>query len=131
MNCLTGLITPTFGSAFIFGHSVSNIHRIQRHMGVCMQDDLLFSELTARETIAIFAAVRGIAINLIADTVNAKLKQFHMNSYSEKKVAEMSGGMKRRLSLSLATLGDPKVVSNKTARSNAVHRYRCSCSISL
>jgi len=42
VNCLTGLLAPTHGQAFIFGHSLSNVHRIQSEMGVCMQDDLLF-----------------------------------------------------------------------------------------
>jgi len=42
VNCLTGLLAPTHGQAFIFGHSLNNVHRIQSEMGVCMQDDLLF-----------------------------------------------------------------------------------------
>jgi ATP-binding cassette subfamily A (ABC1) protein 3 len=79
-------------------------------MGVCMQDDILFEDLTARETLYVFAAIRGIAYDQLASTVVQKLHQFHMDSYADKPVRALSGGMKRRLSLSLATLGDPKIV---------------------
>jgi ATP-binding cassette subfamily A (ABC1) protein 5 len=48
VNVLTGLNSPTFGSAWMFGQSIANVHKIQRDMGVCMQDDILF-EASPRE----------------------------------------------------------------------------------
>jgi ATP-binding cassette subfamily A (ABC1) protein 3 len=110
VNCLTGLLSPTFGNGWIFGHSLTNIHRLQQEMGVCMQDDLLFEELTTRETLRVFAAMRGILQQDVERTVNAKLREFHMDSYADKIVKALSGGMKRRLSLSLATLGNPRII---------------------
>lgn len=110
VNCLTGLLEPTFGNAFIFGQTISNVDRIQKEMGVAMQDDLLFDDLSARETLFVFGAIRGIAWSNLQRTVEEKLTQFHMHDYADKAVRNLSGGMKRRLSLSLATLGDPKIV---------------------
>ena len=110
VNCLTGLLTPTFGNAFIFGESIHNVTKIQQSMGVTMQDDILFDELTTRENLFVFGSIRGIPWSHLASTVNRKLEQFHMESYSEKPVRYQSGGMKRRLSLALATLGEPKMV---------------------
>jgi ABC-type multidrug transport system ATPase subunit len=49
VNCLTGLLDPTHGNAWVFGHSIRNISRLQSRMGVCMQDDILFQDLTTRE----------------------------------------------------------------------------------
>jgi ABC-type multidrug transport system ATPase subunit len=109
VNCLTGLLEPTFGNAWINGAPIANVHRIQKHMGVCMQDDILFEDLSVRETLRVFAAIRGIPLMDIPSTVISKLRQFHMDSYADQPVRTLSGGQKRRVSLFLATLGDPTI----------------------
>ena len=57
-----------------------------------------------------FASIRGISHRSLSKVVEGKLAQFHMQSYADKQVKNLSGGMKRRLSLSLATLGDPRII---------------------
>lgn len=57
-----------------------------------------------------FASIRGISHRSLSQVVEGKLAQFHMQSYADKQVKNLSGGMKRRLSLSLATLGDPRII---------------------
>jgi len=67
-------------------------------------------DLTTRETLRVFASIRGISHRSLSQVVEGKLAQFHMQSYADKQVKNLSGGMKRRLSLSLATLGDPRII---------------------
>jgi len=126
MNCLTGLLLPTAGHAFCFGVPLTSIQKLQSQMGVCMQDDLLFTDLTARETLRVFAAVRGIPLGQLERTVTEKLQQFHMQSYADTRVRDMSGGMQRRLSLSLATLGNPRfiVLDEPTTGMDPVNRNK-------
>lgn len=62
-NILTGLTSPTAGTALIFGYDVrdsNDMHQIRSMTGVCPQHDILFDLLTPREHLEFFAAVRGI-----------------------------------------------------------------------
>jgi len=70
----------------------------------------MLQDLTTRETLRVFASIRGIPHRSLSQVVEGKLAQFHMQSYADKQVKNLSGGMKRRLSLSLATLGDPRII---------------------
>jgi ABC-type multidrug transport system ATPase subunit len=74
-----------------------------------MQEDLLYPNLTARETLRLFAAMRGVPQRNIEIVLEQKLKQFDMDKFADKLVSSLSGGMKRRVSLSLATLREPKI----------------------
>ena len=60
-NILTGLTSPTSGTAYIFGYDIrdpNDMTMIRRMTGVCPQHDILFDTLTAKEHLNFFAAVR-------------------------------------------------------------------------
>lgn len=60
-NILTGLTAPTNGTAYIFGYDVrdpNDMTMIRRMTGVCPQHDILFEQLTPKEHLYFFAAVR-------------------------------------------------------------------------
>lgn len=60
-NILTGLTSPTSGTAYIFGYDVSNpndMDQIRRMTGVCPQHDILFDNLSPKEHLEFFAAVK-------------------------------------------------------------------------
>lgn len=60
-NILTGLTAPSAGTAYIFGYDVSNpndMDQIRRMTGVCPQHDILFDNLSPREHLEFFAAVK-------------------------------------------------------------------------
>lgn len=64
-NILTGLASPTSGTAYIFGYDIrdpNDMAMIRRMTGVCPQHDILFDQLTAKEHLYFFAAVRVITI---------------------------------------------------------------------
>ena len=60
-NMLTGLLTPTSGDAFIYGHSlVDEIDTVRKNLGLCQQFDVLFDELTVREHLEMVCELKGI-----------------------------------------------------------------------
>ena len=63
ISMLTGLLKPTEGDAFIYGHSlVDDIDYVRKNMGLCQQFDVLFDELTVDEHLWFFGrAVRPVA----------------------------------------------------------------------
>lgn len=111
ISMLTGLITMTSGSASIYGYDVSSeMGRIRRSLGVCPQFDTLWLRLTVREHIMLYGVSRGIDRTSLSDTMPAMLASVGMEHKMSEAVSSLSGGQKRKLSLLIALLGDPRTV---------------------
>ncbi|XP_076264015.1 ATP binding cassette subfamily A member 3 isoform X2 [Rhynchophorus ferrugineus] len=108
---LTGDVWITRGDAWINGRSIkSNIKEVHKCIGYCPQFDALLDDMTARETLVMFSLLRGIPYdycNLIAEKLAT---DFDYYRHLEKRVKELSGGNKRKLSTSIALIGDPPVI---------------------
>ncbi len=111
INCLTGLHNPTFGEAFVFGHSIKDeLTQVQKLMGVCPQHDILFDELTANEHLRFWARFKGIPRNELDIHVTQTLKDISLEGKGKNLASTFSGGMKRRLSVGMSAMGNPKVI---------------------
>jgi ABC-type multidrug transport system ATPase subunit len=105
-NVLTCETPPTEGDINVFGYSVKNeSDAIQQMVGVCKQDDYLWPCLTAKEHLDVFAGLRGVHADHHAQTVQKWLQSVDLETFQMQFTSEFSGGMKRRLSLALATIG--------------------------
>lgn len=111
VSMMTGLFEPTFGDATIYGHSiVSEMDDIRRIMGVCPQHDILWNELTAEEHLEIFADLKGVPRQLRTAVIKDKLESVGLYGVRDKKAGSFSGGMKRRLSVAISCIGEPKII---------------------
>nr|KAJ3422464.1 ATP-binding cassette sub- A member 1 [Polyrhizophydium stewartii] len=111
MNILSGLTPATSGDAYIYGMSVRHqMHRIRKVMGVCPQHDILFGDLTAREHIYLYAGLKGVPRAEWAALVEDRLQAVRLLKVADQRAKTFSGGMKRRLSVVISTIGDPQIV---------------------
>ncbi|KAJ3211090.1 ATP-binding cassette sub- A member 5, partial [Clydaea vesicula] len=87
---------------------------IRSHLGVCSQFDMLFDELTVREHLELFGGIKGISIQEGAGGLKAYYEALIEDvSLTEKIDAlsrTLSGGQKRKLSIAIALLGNPKII---------------------
>ncbi|XP_012287761.1 ATP-binding cassette sub-family A member 5 isoform X2 [Orussus abietinus] len=112
-NILTGLTAPTAGTALIFGYDVrdsNDMQTIRSMTGVCPQHDILFDLLTPREHLEFFAAVRGIPRSMVEFEVKKTLKDIDLVEKADTFAKYLSGGQKRKLSVGIAIIGDPKII---------------------
>ncbi|XP_044260177.1 cholesterol transporter ABCA5-like [Tribolium madens] len=112
-NILTGLTAPTSGTAYIFGYDVrdpNDMDEIRRMTGVCPQHDILFDNLTPKEHLEFFAAVKGIPANLREFEVMKTLRDIDLSDKANASAKHLSGGQKRKLSIGIAVIGDPKII---------------------
>ncbi|XP_037043268.1 ATP-binding cassette sub-family A member 9-like [Bradysia coprophila] len=112
-NILTGLTSPSSGTAYVFGYDIrdpNDMTMIRRMTGVCPQHDILFDQLTAKEHLYFFAAVRGIPKSEIRDEVHKTLRDIDLQDTANLRVKNLSGGQKRKLSVGIAIIGDPKII---------------------
>lgn len=79
-------------------------------MGFCPQFDALWPDMTGREHLYVYGRVKGVPPHLIDSVVDAMLKRMALWNYREKLAGDYSGGNKRKLSVAIALLGDPKVL---------------------
>jgi ABC-type multidrug transport system ATPase subunit len=111
INCLTGVSPPTSGDAIVCGRSiVSSIDKIRPLMGVCPQFDVLWEELTGREHLILFAAIKGLPPPTHQAEAAKLLEEVKLTEAATVRAGSYSGGMKRRLSVAMAFCGNPAVV---------------------
>ena len=111
-NMLTGLMPVTGGDATIFGLSIKDdFGAIRSQMGVCPQHDLLWNQLTGREHLQLFARLKGVPPQQVEEEVTKRLNDVRLtHEEGRSKAGSYSGGMRRRLSIAIALLGDPRIV---------------------
>ena len=113
LNCLTGTLEPTSGTAVVAGHDIrSDLNAVYSLMGVCPQDNLLWEALTAREHVLFYGRLKNLKGAELAAAVDAALRSVNLlnGGTGDKQVRTYSGGMKRRLSVAISLVGDPSVV---------------------
>uniref|UniRef100_A0A5F9DDS2 ATP binding cassette subfamily A member 5 n=1 Tax=Oryctolagus cuniculus TaxID=9986 RepID=A0A5F9DDS2_RABIT len=99
--------------ASIYGHRVSEIDEMfeaRKMIGICPQLDIHFDVLTVEENLSILASIKGIPANNIIQEVQKVLLDLDMQAIKDNQAKKLSGGQKRKLSLGIAVLGNPKVL---------------------
>lgn len=108
---LTGDVKISSGEGFVRGISLkNNMPTVHKVIGYCPQFDALIEDMTGRETLEMFALLRGVRrrdINVVSIRLATDL---NFMKHIDKKVSEYSGGNKRKLSTAVALLGNPSVV---------------------
>ncbi|OMO95372.1 ABC transporter-like protein [Corchorus capsularis] len=113
INCLTGITPVTSGDALIYGYSIRSsvgMSNIRRIIGVCPQFDILWNALSGHEHLELFASIRGLPPATIKSVVQKSLAEVKLTEAAKVRAGSYSGGMRRRLSVAAALLGDPKLV---------------------
>ncbi|KAL6644337.1 hypothetical protein ACP70R_015945 [Stipagrostis hirtigluma subsp. patula] len=113
INIMIGLVTPTGGTAYIDGLDLrKNMNEIYANIGVCPQHDLLWETLTGREHLIFYGRMKNLTGAALTKAVEESLKSVNLfySGFGDKSVSKYSGGMKRRLSVAIALIGNPKVV---------------------
>ncbi|KAL6541368.1 ATP-binding cassette sub- A member 2 [Orobanche hederae] len=113
INCLTGITPVTGGDALVYGYSIRNstgMSNIRRMIGVCPQFDILWDALSGQEHLYLFASIKGLAPALIESVSHKLLAEVRLTDDAKVRSCSYSGGMKRRLSVAIALIGEPKLL---------------------
>lgn len=113
INMLIGFLSPTEGRAIIEGLSIEDdMLDIYKMMGVCPQHDLLWSTLSGYEHLLFYGRLKGLNDEELKNAAIKALKSVNLydRNVGYKLVKKYSGGMKRRLSVAISLIGNPKVV---------------------
>ncbi len=116
LKSIIGLIKPDDGEIIVDGETITsmdrkNLFRIRKKFGMLFQGAALFDSMTVEENIALpLLEHTDLSISEIREKVQQKLKEVGLPGIEEKKPAELSGGMKKRVGLARALIMNPEFV---------------------
>jgi ABC-2 type transport system ATP-binding protein len=111
INILCGLVKPTNGIAKIYNYDVQKeMQKIKELLGVCVQETAIYPYLTGKENIELIGNLHCMNKKLLKERSNMLLTKMGLQDDAKRLATKYSGGMKRRLSLTLALIHDPQVV---------------------
>lgn len=111
LKMLLGISSPDAGTIRLCGESVPSRARFARaRVGVVPQFDNLDPDFTVRENLLVFGRYFGQSAAHTRALVPALLEFARLESKAEARVNELSGGMRRRLTLARALVNDPDVL---------------------
>lgn len=106
---LTGLDTPTSGESYVFQQKMPALQVINS-IGYMAQADALYEDLSAKENLQFFASLYGLKGEKQTHRIAEVMALVQLTNDLNKLVSQYSGGMKRRLSLAIALLHEPKIL---------------------
>jgi len=108
---LTGEIGPTAGEAYINGYKIpSQMGEARKYIGYCPQFDALLENLTAKEHLELYAAIKGIPLDKREAMIQKQLHDLNLKPFENICAGTYSGGNKRKLSVAMAMIGNPPIV---------------------
>ena len=111
ISMLTGSLFPTSGEIRILGLQVPKKRRIvSTKIGVAPQEYALYSDLTVEQNIWFFAKLYGMNRGFFLKRLGELLPILRLNERRKTTVSNLSGGMKRRVSIACALVHQPEIV---------------------
>ena len=109
IKILCGLLKPSGGEAYIFGKEVPD-RSILPVIGYMPQETALYMELSVHHNLALYGELYGMSVGRIAEREKELLQFIALEKWRDAPVANLSGGMKHRVSLACSMIHEPKLL---------------------
>jgi phospholipid/cholesterol/gamma-HCH transport system ATP-binding protein len=115
IKLVLGLVKPDSGQILVDGEDVTNyseedMTRVRLKIGMIFQEGALFDSLSVYENVAFKLHEQGVPEEEVESEVRRMLRFVNLEDAIDKMPSELSGGMRRRVGIARALVGDPKIV---------------------
>lgn len=107
LKILAGFIKPTSGSVKLDGKEIEGT---DWHRGVVFQNPPLYEWFSVRENVAFGPKMRGVPKKEYERLAEEYLDKVGLKDFADKKIYELSGGMKQRVSIARALINNPEIL---------------------
>ena len=124
MKAIATILKPTSGIITVMGHdTMREGDAVRKNIGYLPQELSMYPSLSVFDFVSYMAGLKGIREK---SKVQRALEQVDMQDFSRRKIGQLSGGMKRRVGIAQALVGDPQVliVDEPTAGLDPEERVR-------
>ncbi len=111
MKMLTGLLPPSEGQAWLFGHP-AKAHDLEtrKRVGYMTQGFSLYGELTVVQNLELHAQLFHLPEDTIADRVQEMIARFDLTEHTNALAGALPLGIRQRLSLAVAVIHQPEML---------------------
>lgn len=111
LNMISGALFPTSGEIKVFGYEVPRKRRlITNYIGIAPQDYSIYEDLSLEENVRFFSLIYGMSKTEFELKFEELLKILRLEEKRKTAAKNLSGGMKRRLSIACSLIHSPKIV---------------------
>jgi phospholipid/cholesterol/gamma-HCH transport system ATP-binding protein len=115
IKIVLGLLKPDAGQVFVDGEEITNyseaeMMRVRKKIGMVFQEGALFDSLSVYDNVAYRLHEQNVPEDEVEKEVRRMLRFVNLEDAIDKMPAELSGGMRRRVGIARALVGDPKIV---------------------
>jgi len=115
LRLILGLLKPDDGSISVLGSEVAGLTEdemrdIRLKVGMVFQEGALFDSLSVYDNVAYRLHEQNLPEDQVEPEVRRMLRFVNLEDAIDKMPAELSGGMRRRVGIARALVGDPKIV---------------------
>ncbi len=107
IKILTGLITPTSGTALVDGYFARDNKNIRRKFGYMPEHPDLYERLTGEEFLNMMGSLKGVKENILTQRVRKLSKELEIADYLNMEMRSYSKGMKQKILFINAIINDP------------------------
>lgn len=107
LKIIAGFIPPTEGSIRLDGEEIKGT---DWHRGVVFQNPPLYDWFSVRDNVAFGPKMRGLPKKEYTQLADEYLKKVGLSEFADKKIYELSGGMKQRVSIARALVNNPEIL---------------------
>ena len=108
ISMMVGLLRPSSGKVLINDKKVDDTDK--QTIGICPQELVLWENLTCYESLKLMGDMYEVPKDILNQRIEKLLKDLFLTDKADTVVANLSGGMKRRLNLALAVIHEPEIV---------------------
>lgn len=109
VKIMAGISESTSGETFVLGEKMPQLS-LMNQIGYMAQSDALYMMLSAADNLEFFASIYGLKKDQYKKRILEVMELVNLSDDLHKPVVAYSGGMKRRLSLAMSILHNPKVL---------------------
>lgn len=110
LNLVTGQLRPTLGTVRVLGRNPCNNGRVLRQLGVCPEQDLLYTNVSAVDWVAYLMRLHGFGRREARLRAEETLQRVGMGGAMRRAMGTYSRGMRQRAKLAQALAHDPEVL---------------------
>jgi lipooligosaccharide transport system ATP-binding protein len=111
MRMVAAVSPPSSGELQVLGMDpTKDGSAIRARLGVCPQEDTLDTELTVRENLLVYGRYFGLGKRAVADRSDELISFFSLQDKRDEKADNLSGGLKRRLSIARSLINEPDML---------------------
>jgi phospholipid/cholesterol/gamma-HCH transport system ATP-binding protein len=115
IKLVLGLLKPDDGRIFVDGEDItfydeSEMMKVRQKIGMVFQEGALFDSLSVYDNVAYRLHEKGVDEETVGEEVRKMLRFVNLEDAIEKMPNELSGGMRRRVGIARALVGNPKII---------------------